>query len=110
VQAGKARLLVVSATPLIGAFVKAVKKVVKLRMANRFAGCVGFEVALSHVSHMISAIDQYTVPWLVFRWSTESDLSVPVFTTLEFGIDIDYYTAIVEFQMVYDLSDEITGQ
>lgn len=79
-------------------------------MCNRFAGCVSLQVAFSHVSHLIGAINQYPVPGFVFRRATESDLPVPFFAALEFGIDIDDYTTIVEFEMVHDLSNRKMGQ
>ena len=78
-------------------------------MRNRFAGFIGLQVALSHVSHMISAIDQYPVPGLVFRWATESDLPVPFLAALEFSVDIDDYPTIVELEVLYDLSNGKPG-
>jgi len=101
--------LVAFAADLVGTIFKTVKKAVKLRMRDRFAGFIALQVALSHVGHMIGAIDQYPVPGLVFRWATESDLPVPFLAAPEFSIDVDDHPTIVEPEVVYDLSNGKPG-
>ena len=74
-------------------------------MGDRFAGAIGFQVTFGDIGHMFGPIDQYPVPGFVFLRPAESHLPVPFLATLKFGVDIDDYTAIVELEMVYNLSN-----
>lgn len=78
-------------------------------MPDRLAGFVGLQVALGHVGHVLGTIDEYPIPGFILWRAADSDLLVPRLAAIVFSIDIDDYTAIVELEVVYDLSDSKTG-
>lgn len=73
-------------------------------MTDRLGGAARLEIALGDVSFMIGIVNQYMVPGLLFRGTTQRDLVIPCVAALKLEIDVENHAAIIEKTMTYDLA------
>lgn len=72
-------------------------------MIDRLARGVFLEMTLGDVSLHGIVVYEHVIPGLILRWTGPRDLLVPFVATLEYGIDVDDDSAIIEAIMVNDL-------
>lgn len=75
-------------------------------MADRFTGCIVFEVAFGNVGHVRITVDQYVVPGFVFWWPALCNLFIPLIAASIFSIDIYDDATVIKLFMMDALANE----